>query len=147
MIAPGSHVTLHYRLAALIDGAEREVISTQGGRPATLQLGAGQLAEVLEQRLLGLDEGAEASYEIPAGQGFGERNPELVRTITRAAFEAHADPDAQYGAGDVVEFSSAGSALIAGVVQSRDERQVVVDFNHPLAGMPLRFTVQVIGVL
>jgi len=146
-IAPGAHVTLHYRLAALIDGVEREVISTWGGRPATLQVGGGQLAAGLESRLLGLGEGDETDFEIAAAGAFGERNPQLVQTLSRAVFEANADPDAEYAVGDVVEFNGADGGRMVGVLKERGERRVVVDFNHPLAGLPLRFSVRIIGVL
>lgn len=147
LIENGSHVTLHYRLAALIGGGEREVVSTFGARPATLQMGAGQMAATLEARLLGLAEGAQASFDLAPADGFGERSPALVQSMSRAAFDANADPDADYAAGDVVELSGPGGRQLAGVLKQKDDRQVVVDFNHPLAGLPLRFSVQVIGVL
>jgi len=146
-IAPDSHVTLHYRLAALLDGAEREVISTHGGRPATLQLGGGHLAAGLEARLLGLAEGEEASFELAPAEAFGERNPQLVQALSRAAFDANAEPGSDYAPGDVVEFNGPGGGRVAGVLKEHDERRVVVDFNHPLAGLPVRFSVSVIGVL
>lgn len=146
-IAPVSHVTLHYRLAAVVDGAEREVVSTLGGPPATLQLGGGQLAPGLEARLLGLAEGDEASFEIDAADAFGERRSELVQALTRSAFAANADPDAQYGPGDVVAFERPDGTRLAGVLKQTDDQRVIVDFNHPLAGLPVRFSVRVVGVL
>jgi FKBP-type peptidyl-prolyl cis-trans isomerase SlpA len=146
-IAPDSHVTLHYRLAARVNGAEREVVSTLGGRPATLQLGGGHLACGLEARLLGLAEGDEVSFDLGPAEAFGERRPDLVQTLSRAAFDAEADPDADYVAGDVVEFNRPGGGRLAGVLKARDNHRIVVDFNHPLAGLPLRFSVRVIGVL
>jgi FKBP-type peptidyl-prolyl cis-trans isomerase SlpA len=146
-IAPDSHVTLHYRLAALVDGAEREVISTHGGRPATLQLGGGHLAAGLEARLLGLAEGDEASFELPPEEAFGERSAQLVQALSRAAFDANAEAGGDYAPGDVVEFNRPDGARVAGVLKERDARRVVVDFNHPLAGVPVRFSVCVIGVL
>ncbi len=146
-IAPGAHVTLHYRLVALIDGVEREVISTWRGRPATLQLGGGQLAAGLEERLLGLGEGDEADFEIAAASVFGERNAQLVQALSRAVFDANADPDVDYAVGDVVEVNGADGSCMVGVLKERGERRVVVDFNHPLAGLPLRFSVRIIGVL
>jgi FKBP-type peptidyl-prolyl cis-trans isomerase SlpA len=146
-IAPGSLVTLHYRLAAVVDGCEREVISTLGARPATLQLGAGQLALGLEARLLGLAEGEEASFELAPADAFGERNPALVQTLSRAAFDAGVGAESAFAAGDVVEFSPPGAGRLAGVLRRHDHRRAVVDFNHPLAGLPLRFSVRVIGVL
>ena len=146
-VGPDSHVTLHYRLAVLAADDEREIISTFGGRPATVQIGAGHMAVPLESRLLGLAEGERAAFDLSPVDGFGERNGELVQTLARATFDANADPTADYAPGDVVEFNDPQHGRVAGVLKSCDERAVVVDFNHPLAGQPLRFSVHVIGVI
>jgi FKBP-type peptidyl-prolyl cis-trans isomerase SlpA len=146
-IAPDSHVTLHYRLAAVVEGGEREVVSTLGGRPATVQLGGGHLASGLEARLLGLAEGDEATFDVAPDDAFGTRNPELIQSFSRAAFDANAAADEHFAPGDVVEFNGPDGGRVAGVLKERDERRVLVDFNHPLAGVPLRFSVRVIGVL
>jgi FKBP-type peptidyl-prolyl cis-trans isomerase SlpA len=147
VIGPGSHVTLHYRLAVVTAGEEREVVSTLALKPATLQIGASQLAPPLEQRLIGLDEGAAAMFELAPDEAYGRRNPELVQALARGAFDANAEPETQYVPGDVVEFRSPTGDRFTGVLKSMDSVRAVVDFNHPLAGLPLRFTVQVIGVL
>jgi FKBP-type peptidyl-prolyl cis-trans isomerase SlpA len=146
-VGPDSHVTLHYRLAVRTVGDEREIINTFGSRPATVQIGAGHLAGPLETRLLGLEEGERAAFELSAAEGFGERNAELVQTLTRTAFDANSEPGVVYGPGDVIEINVPERGRVAGVVQSSDERSVVVDFNHPLAGQPLHFSVHVIGVI
>ncbi len=146
-ITSGSHVTLHYRIAVVHEGDEHEVISTFETTPATLQLGTGQLSAPLEDRLLGLAEGQEASFELGAGEGFGPRNAELVQTLSRATFDANADPEVEYLPGDIVEFNAPDGSRFAGVLKRHGADTVVVDFNHPLAGLPLRFSVQVIGVL
>jgi FKBP-type peptidyl-prolyl cis-trans isomerase SlpA len=147
VIEPGSHVTLHYRLAVQSEGVERDVVSTFDGRAATLQVGAGQLAAALEQRLLGLAEGAEARFELAPGEAYGQRNPALVQTLSRAAFDANAEPGESYAPGDIVQFRAPGGEGFSGVLKAHDASRVVVDFNHPLAGLPLRFAVRVIGVL
>jgi FKBP-type peptidyl-prolyl cis-trans isomerase SlpA len=146
----GSHVTLHYRLAVLPgDGAadERDVVSTFDGHAATLQVGAGQLATPLEQRLLGLAEGTQAQFDLAPGEGYGERNPDLVQTLHRAVFDANAEPGENYAPGDIVQFRAPDGRGFSGVLKVHGDEQVVVDFNHPLAGLPLRFAVRVIGVL
>lgn len=147
VVSSGAHVTLHYRLAVLGEDGEREVVSTLEARPATLQVGAGHLAPALEERLIGLAEGARASFDLPAGQAFGPRNPALIQALTRAEFDRHAGADGDFAAGDVLEFNAPGGGRVAGVLRQRDGERVVIDFNHPLAGMPVRFSVQVIGVL
>ena len=146
-ITSGSHVTLHYRIAVLVDGSEREVMSTFGAQPATLTVGAGDLAEPLEARLLGLEEGARAQFELPAGEGFGGRSSDLVQSLSSSAFSSNADPTQDYVAGDIVQYASPQGLQFSGVLKQRDDEHVVVDFNHPLAGMPIRFAVHVVGVL
>lgn len=123
------------------------MISTLGGRPATLQLGSGHMAAGLEACLHGLDEGDETTFELDPADAFGERNPELVQSLSRTAFDAGAGTETEYLPGDVVEFNAADGGRLAGVLKARDEGRVVVDFNHPLAGLPVRFFVRVIGVL
>ncbi|MFN7573283.1 MAG: peptidylprolyl isomerase [Betaproteobacteria bacterium] len=140
-------MTIHYRLAVAERDGWREVFSTFDARPATLQLGAGQLAAPLEQRLLGLDEGVEAQFEVPAGEAYGRRNPELVQRLSRKLFDANTEPDADYAPGDVVRLALADGVQMGGVLKDADDEHVVVDFNHPLAGLPVQFAVRVIGVL
>ncbi len=146
-VSAGSHVTLHYRLAILAEDGERDVVSTLGGRPATLQVGAGQLAGSLEERLVGLTEGQTACFDLRPDEAYGARNPALVQTLSRATFDANAETGESYAPGDIVQFRSPDGQQFSGVLKQHGDTQVVVDFNHPLAGQPLRFEVRVIGVL
>jgi FKBP-type peptidyl-prolyl cis-trans isomerase SlpA len=143
-ILPGSFLTLHYRLAGP-DGAT--LVDTFDDRPATLSLGAGQLSPALEARLLGLAEGAHASFELPAGTAFGERNPDLLQRVSLALLRDWGDPEAAYAVGDVVQFPTPEGGGYAGVVREHGGDWLLFDFNHPLAGQPVRFDVQVVGVL
>jgi len=144
-VQEGSFLTLHYRLAGP-DGAD--VVNTFAGQPATLSLGAGQLAPAIEQHLLGLAEGAQQTFELPAGAAFGERNPQMLQRVKLALLRELGDPDASYGLGDVVQFPTPnGQASYAGVVREVGDDWLLFDFNHPLAGQPVTFEVRVIGVL
>ena len=144
-IQPGSFLTLHYRLRGP-DGDE--VVNTFGGKPATLSLGTGQLAPALEQRLIGLEEGAHAQFEVAAGDAFGPRNPELLQRVKLSLLRELGDPDATYGPGDVVQFPTPdGQGAYAGVVRETGDDWLLFDFNHPLAGRAVQFEVQVLGVL
>jgi FKBP-type peptidyl-prolyl cis-trans isomerase SlpA len=147
-VQPGSFLTLHYRLA----GPAGDIINTFHDKPATLSLGAGELSPAVEQRMLGLAEGARAQFDIPAGEAFGERNPDMVQWVARKLLDRMGDPQEQYNVGDVVQFPTPdGSGSYAGAVQQVGNPDspdaVLFDFNHPLAGQPVTFEVQVIGVL
>ena len=135
VVEPGSFLTLHYRLA----GPQGDVVNTFGGKPATLSLGAGELSPVLEQRLVGLAEGARAAFDIPAGEAFGERNPDMIQWLARKELDAMGDPQERYAVGDVIHLPTPdGQGQFAAVVQAvRDDGALRLDFNHPLAGQPV----------
>ncbi len=146
-VQEGSFLTLHYRLS----GPQGKVVidTFEQGQPATLSLGAGALSPAIEQRLIGLEEGTTTAIELAAGEAFGERQPEMVQWVARKLLNELGDPHEKYTAGDVVQFptpdglgSYAGSA-----VEVREDGAVLFDFNHPLAGQPVKFEVQLIGVL
>ena len=144
-VQPGSFLTLHYRLAGP-DGAD--LINTFNDKPATLSLGTGELAPAMEARLMGLPEGTHQSFALAAGEAFGDRNPELLQRVKRALLDELGDPDERYSVGDVVQFPTPdGQGAYAGVVREVDGDVLVFDFNHPLAGRPVTFEVQLIGVL
>jgi len=125
------------------------VINTFADKPATLSLGSGELSPALEQRLLGLAEGVHTTFELAAGEAFGERNPDMVQWVSKNLLKEFGDPDEQYNVGDVVQFPTPdGHGTYAGaVMQVADDGAVLFDFNHPLAGQPVSLEVKVIGVL
>jgi FKBP-type peptidyl-prolyl cis-trans isomerase SlpA len=151
-VHPGSFLTLHYRLA----GPEGDIINTFQDKPATLTLGTGELSPAVEKRLIGLEEGAHECFDIPAGEAFGDRNPEMVQWVARSLLNQMGDPNERYEIGEVVQFPTpdgmgqyAGSVRQVGQDGDGDGKAdaVLFDFNHPLAGQPVTFEVQLIGVL
>ncbi|MBP6898223.1 MAG: peptidylprolyl isomerase [Gammaproteobacteria bacterium] len=144
VVQPGSFLTLHYRLA----GPAGDIINTFNDKPATLSLGAGELSPAVEQRLLGLEEGTHTTFDLPAGEAFGERNAEMQQWVARTLLAQLGDPDEQYTVGDVVQFPTPdGAGSYAGAVIALSDSAVQFDFNHPLAGQPVTFEVRLIGVL
>ena len=147
-IDPSSFLTLHYRLC----GPAGDIINTFNDKPATLSLGGGQLSPAVEQRLLGLEEGVRTTFNIPAGEAFGPRNPDMLQWVAKKLLSELGDPHEKYAAGEVVQFPTPdGLGSYAGAVVQVDgdakDGRVLFDFNHPLAGQPVTFEVHVIGVL
>lgn len=151
-VLAGSFLTLHYRLA----GPGGDIINTFNDKPATLSLGTGELSPAVERRLVGLQEGTRATFDIPPGEAFGERNPDMQQWVARKLLNQIGDPNEQYQVGDVVQFPTPdGLGTYAGAVQQVGKDgdgdaladAVLFDFNHPLAGQPVTFEVHVIGVL
>ncbi|MEP6970623.1 MAG: FKBP-type peptidyl-prolyl cis-trans isomerase [Betaproteobacteria bacterium] len=148
VVESGSFLTLHYRLA----GPLGDIINTFGGRPATLSLGSGALSPAVEQTLLGMQEGTRATFELPPGVAFGERQNEMQQWVARDLLDQLGDHAETYHVGDVVQFPTPdGQGSYAGAVvqvgDGKGSQAVLFDFNHPLAGLGVVFEVQLIGVL
>jgi len=132
-------MTLHYRLR-LEDGSE--VLSTFGGNPATLALGRGELAAGLEQCLAQAEPGRSYVFELEPPQAFGERREDLMQSLPRASFAG----DIALEEGALIEFSAPDGTRHAGQVRELHAHDVLVDFNHPLAGRRVKFEVEVLAI-
>ncbi len=73
---------------------------------------------------MGLEEGAHTTFELPAGEAFGERNLEMQQWVARKLLAQMGDPDERYAVGDVVQFPTPdGTGSYAGaVIASSDDR-------------------------
>jgi FKBP-type peptidyl-prolyl cis-trans isomerase SlpA len=147
-VQAGSFLTLHYRMS----GPSGVVVDTFDAAPATLTLGTGALSPAIEAGLIGLEEGARTTIELPAGAAFGPRSSEMMQWLSRKELNDLGGAGEGFEVGEVVRFPTPdGQGEFAGVIREfRSDAKgdaVLFDFNHPLAGQPVRFDVQVIGVL
>ena len=134
-----SLVTLNYRIA-LENG--QPLISTFEGKPATLQLGEGEMLPTLERCLTGLTEGDTQSFTLTPRDAFGQHRPDLIETVRRKDM-----PQDDIEAMSVMEFTAPDGSRYTGLVREIDAENAVIDFNHPLAGKTIQFEVEIIGVL
>jgi FKBP-type peptidyl-prolyl cis-trans isomerase SlpA len=139
IVQPDSLITLHYCIAM---PSGQPLINTFEGTPATLQLGAGELAPTLERLLAGVEVGKRQIFMLEPDQAFGPHNPALVEKVKREHM-----PDEDIEPMSVMEFTAPDGSRYAGLVREIDERVALIDFNHPLAGKAIRFEVEVIGIL
>lgn len=137
--APGTRVTLHFTLA-LADGTE--IDATGDAEPMTVVLGQGMLLESLESRLVGLSAGDKRRFDIPAHETHFAEDEDTIQTLPRSEFPE----DADLQVGNVFGFQLPNGEEVPGMIVSFDEREVVVDFSHPLAGHDVVFEVEILAV-
>lgn len=137
-IRPGDRVTLHYRLSC----AGQEVVSTFDAAPETFTLGAGDIDPRLEWLLHGLDAGTHETWQLDAEQAFGRHNPEMVKRLPRADFPPGLEPIADHR----VDFPLPNGQVLTATILDEDAGFVTLDFNHPLAGLPVEFEVRILAV-
>ncbi len=131
-------VAIDYTLA--LDSGE-VVDRSSPGEPLGFVFGTGQVIRGLEKGLEGLEAGAKAELTVEPSEGYGETNPALFREIPRENFPD--DVKLEPGMG----FEAQGPhGPVTFRIRDIKEDEVVADFNHPLAGQRLHFTVQVAEV-
>jgi FKBP-type peptidyl-prolyl cis-trans isomerase SlyD len=136
MIGARKVVTIDYTLR---NAAGDVLDSSDGSEPLTYLHGANQIVPGLERALDGLDTGAERDVVVAPEDGYGAADPAGIFTIPRAAFP----PDLVVAAGDTfMGENDDGEGLPVRVVEVRDDA-ILVDANHPLAGVTLYFHVSV----
>ena len=137
-IGPGARVTLRFSLALAGGGLIDEVMD----EPATFDVGDGTLLPGFERAMFGMKAGERADLPISCEQGFGAPNDDNVHIIRRAEFSNKLALEE----GLVVSFSDADGKELPGVITRLFTDTVEVDFNHPLAGKALLFSVEIVAV-
>ncbi len=137
-IQPNAYVVLDYILAdekgEIVDRSD-----TDDGEPIRYVHGYGMLVPGLEARLVGLALGDAKELFVPAAEGFGEYDDELVLEVERGEFP---DPKGISVGDEFIAESPEGEEAVMHVVELRDDF-VVVDANHPLAGVDLKYSITV----
>jgi FKBP-type peptidyl-prolyl cis-trans isomerase SlyD len=137
-IKENSVVSFHYTLT----GKDGQVIdSSEGNQPLTYLHGVGQIVPGLENALLGKQAGDKMDVEVSAEEGYGEHHEFMVQQVPREAFQGvdEIEPGMQFQA-------QTPQGAMTVTVTAADETTVTVDGNHPLAGQPLFFAVEIVSV-
>jgi len=117
-----------------------EVVDTnKGGQALEFIMGIGQIIPGLEKALVGMSKDESGDVLVPAAEAYGDINPEAVQTLPKEQFDGVdlVEGMTLYGQGENGQTTQV-------VVKSFTDSEVVVDFNHPLAGKDLMFSVTVL---
>ena len=117
-----------------------DVVDTNkgSGQPLEFIMGIGQVIPGLEKGLCGMNEGESADLMIPAADAYGDYNEEAIQTLPIEQFEGVELKD-----GLTLYGQSEDGQTTQVTVKSFTETEVEIDFNHPMAGKDLMFSVTV----
>jgi FKBP-type peptidyl-prolyl cis-trans isomerase SlyD len=121
-------------------GTTEVVDSNKGGAPLEFIIGKGQIIPGLENALVGMAQGESGDIMVAAADAYGDVNPEAMQTLPIEQFEGVdlVEGMTLYGQGQ-------DGQTVQVTVKSFDDKEVNVDFNHPLAGKDLMFSVTVLS--
>lgn len=115
---------------------EEVLESNIDAEPIQFKYGSGELIPGLEARIKDMNEGETKDIKVPSKEAYGEYNEELSETLPISDFEG-----INLEIGMVLEADGENEEVFKATVTEVTEDDVTVDYNHPLAGSDLDFTV------
>jgi len=102
-------------------------------KPIPIIIGKGFVIPGLDKALLDMNVGDKKNVEVSPEDGFGQRDPKLIRVLPKKVFK-----DFEPRQGLVVDFGG-----MKGRIQSVTGNRIRVDFNNPLAGKKLLYEIAI----
>ena len=118
------------------------VLKTDKEHPLEVTVGEGAIPKSIEKALVDMEVGESKKITLEPTEAFGPRVNDLVVDLPKEGFGSDVDLEV----GSKVSMKSPEGKTFAGTVMEIKEGNVTVDFNHPLAGKDLVFTVTVISI-
>lgn len=120
-----------------------EVFDTSKGKaPLEFELGSGKVIPGFDKGITGMNVGEEKMISIAPENAYGQRNPAYIKDLPRKTVPNEVDVTP----GHMLIFKRQDGLSMPAMIVSADSDVVKVDFNHPLAGKTLKFTVKLIKI-
>jgi FKBP-type peptidyl-prolyl cis-trans isomerase SlyD len=130
-------VSFHYTLR---DPNGRVLDSSAGGEPITYLEGAGQIIDGLDEALRGAAAGAKTRVNVPAKRAYGERDPAQMQKVNRGLLPV----EGELKIGDQFQTGPDRHSPVVTIAAIEGD-EVLLDANHPLAGVDLTFDVEIMA--
>lgn len=127
---------------SLKDANTGEQLDTNvGGKPLEFIEGKGQIIPGLEEKVTQMNLNEEADVLVEPAQAYGELNEEAIQTLPKEQFAGIelAEGMSLYGTGEQGE-------TVQVTVQGMTDTEVTIDYNHPMAGRTLMFSVSILSL-
>lgn len=134
----GQVVSMEYTLN--VDGVVTD--STEGREPLDYVHGAGNIIPGLEREMTGMSVGESKVVLVAAADGYGERDEDAFMDVPRDQFP---DEIPMKVGTELQVKNQAGQPMFARI-ETVGEKSVRLNFNHPLAGKDLHFSVKVVSL-
>ena len=139
-VKSGDTVQVHYT-GTLNDGTVFD--SSTGRTPLEFTVGSGQVIKGFDDGVSGMTPGDKKTINIPVEDAYGPANEDMIFTLNRTDIP----DDIPLEAGMTLNMHEDGNPRpIAVIVRELSDTSVTLDANHPLAGQPLTFDLELVDV-
>jgi len=136
-IQSGQFAQVHYT-GKLADGTVFD--SSVGRQPLEFQVGSGQVIPGFDQAIEGMEINEEKIFILKSDEAYGPVRDDLKRDFPRDMLEGK-----EVQEGQELWFQSP-QGPVPGKIAALSAETFTVDFNHPLAGKDLEFSVKLVGI-
>lgn len=129
------------------DSKGRIIESLEESKPLSFIFGTGRLLPVFESNISSLIKGDLFSFSLNSEMAYGEKREEMIVNVPIAVFET--DGKVNYDicqVGNEVPMMDNEGNPLSGVINEITDTYVLMDFNHPMAGLDLYFSGKIIDV-
>lgn len=135
----GDTVRVHYH-GRLTDGTTFD--SSEGRDPLEFQVGAGMVIKGFDNGVLDMEVGNKRTLNIPVEEAYGPKNPELIMEFPKDNIPAELNPEV----GMDLQMSNPEGQVFPVKVAAIGSEFITLDANHPLAGEPLVFDIELVEI-
>lgn len=145
-IAQNTAVTLKYTLTN--NKTSEKIEETSEANPFVFLYGIGSLIPEFEQNLDGLVANDIFDFAIKAENAYGLRGEDKIATIPKSVFvnDKGEFVSEMFPIGAMIPMSDNQGNHLPGTIKDIIEENIIMDFNHPLAGTDLHFKGSVLEV-
>jgi len=136
----GDSVKVHY-VGTLNDGNEFDN-SYKRGSTLDFQVGGGQMIKGFDKAMIEMEVGDKKKINITSDEAYGPRREEAIMVVSKENFP----PDFVAKEGEMVQGQTENGQPITAVVVEVQEKDVILDMNHPLAGEELNFEIELVEI-
>lgn len=137
MIKNEDIISVHYT-GKLQDG---EVFDSSEGRdPLEFKVGSGQIIKGFEDAILGKEIGDKIVVNVPSSEAYGPSRDDLIITVDKSQMPGEVE------VGQSLQASADDGQQINVIIKEITEDSVIIDGNHPLAGMDLTFEIDIVSI-
>jgi FKBP-type peptidyl-prolyl cis-trans isomerase 2 len=132
---------VNIKFEAKLESGE-SVLKTEEGQPLEIVIGERTIPKAIEKAILNMKVGETKSIKLEPIEAFGPKLDNLVIDLPKEGF-GH---DCNLGIGEKVSLDSPDGKKFIGIIKEIKDTNITVDFNHPLAGERLVFTVTIVSI-
>ena len=139
-IKSGDTIEVNY-VGKLDDGTEFDNSNNQG-ETFKFTVGSDEILPAFSNAVVGLEVGQETTFRLACDEAYGPRLEEAIHRVPKNQLPA----DLNTSPGDLIQGQRTDGSIFLAKINEDLGEDVMIDFNHPLAGQDLNFDVTVVSV-